>query len=149
MWFENLNNIEKGIFRTMNGNANELIAIGRIIKAGFPCSKVDVTNAKYDAIVDLGGENNLLRVQIKGIRKKWVLSFMGGFRSGKQFKKDMIKRDYKYTKTDCDIILAIDSETSQCYIIPIDDIAKWGKSINVKHIEKHRENWDLFIKLSP
>ncbi|WRF06031.1 hypothetical protein KVE59_01935 [Helicobacter pylori] len=52
-WVINLTGIDKGIFRTMNGNADELIAIGRVIKAGFPCSRVDVTNAKYDAIVDL------------------------------------------------------------------------------------------------
>ena len=32
-WPENLTGIESGIFRTMNGNANELIAVGRIIKA--------------------------------------------------------------------------------------------------------------------
>lgn len=60
------NRIDKGIFRTMNDNADELIAIGRVIKAGFPCSRVDVTNAKYDAIVDLGGKQKLLRIQIKG-----------------------------------------------------------------------------------
>lgn len=51
----------------MNGNANEMIAVGRVIKAGFPCSRVDVTNAKYDAIVDIGGHKKLLRIQIKGI----------------------------------------------------------------------------------
>ncbi|WP_232260674.1 hypothetical protein [Helicobacter pylori] len=65
-WVINLTGIDKGIFRTMNGNADELIAIGRVIKAGFPCSRVDVTNAKYDAIVDLGGKQKLLRIQIKG-----------------------------------------------------------------------------------
>jgi hypothetical protein len=46
----------------MNGNADEMIAVGRVIKAGFPCSRVDVTNAKYDAIVDLGGYQKLLRI---------------------------------------------------------------------------------------
>ena len=42
-----------------------MIAIGRILKAGFPCSRVDVTNAKYDAIIDIGGSKKLLRIQIK------------------------------------------------------------------------------------
>ena len=32
-WTINLTNKEKGIFRTMNGNSDELIAIGRVIKA--------------------------------------------------------------------------------------------------------------------
>lgn len=45
-WKTNLTSIEKGVFRTMNGNADEMIAIGRVIKAGFPCSRVDATNGK-------------------------------------------------------------------------------------------------------
>ncbi|GAA7252312.1 hypothetical protein HpCK38_00660 [Helicobacter pylori] len=82
-WVINLTGIDKGIFRTMNGNADELIAIGRVIKAGFPCSRVDVTNAKYDAIVDLGGKQKLLRIQIKGTGGD-TLNFTGGYRSGVQ-----------------------------------------------------------------
>jgi hypothetical protein len=60
-WVINLTNIDSGIFRTMNGNADEMIAIGRVIKAGFPCSRVDVTNAKYDAIVDIGGCQKIIK----------------------------------------------------------------------------------------
>ena len=64
-WTKNITELPNGIFRTINGNADELIAIGRITKAGFPCSRVDVTNSKHDAIIDLGN-GRLLRVQIKG-----------------------------------------------------------------------------------
>ncbi|GAA9151971.1 hypothetical protein HpHA181_01030 [Helicobacter pylori] len=81
----------------MNGNADELIAIGRVIKAGFPCSRVDVTNAKYDAIVDLGGKQKLLRIQIKGTGGD-TLNFTGGYRSGVQIDRNAPKRTYKYTK---------------------------------------------------
>jgi len=42
----NIINKDKGIFRTINGNSDEFIAIGRAIKAGFACSKVDIINAK-------------------------------------------------------------------------------------------------------
>lgn len=147
-WIENITNISVGIFRTMNGNANELIGVGRIIKAGFSCSRVDVTNAKYDAIVDLGGHKKLLRIQIKGIRQKGAFNFMGGFRSGKQFKKDMVKRDYKYSQDDCDILVGVDSETGDCYIIPVGDIKNWGKSKPVKQLDKYKENWSLFLDIA-
>ncbi len=106
-WVINLTGIDKGVFRTMNGNADELIAIGRVIKAGFPCSRVDVTNAKYDAIVDLGGKQKLLRIQIKGTGGD-TLNFTGGYRSGVQIDRNAPKRTYKYTKKDCDLILGID-----------------------------------------
>ena len=45
-WARNLTNTEDGVFRTINGNADELIGIGRTIKAGFACSRVDITNGK-------------------------------------------------------------------------------------------------------
>ena len=147
-WVENLTKIADGIFRTMNGNANELIGVGRIIKAGFSCSRVDVTNAKYDAVVDLGGQKKLLRIQIKGVRKGGSFSFIGGFRSGKQFKKDMEKRDYKYTIEDCDILVGVDSENGDCYIIPVQDITKWGRSKSVKQLVEYRENWNIFLEIA-
>ena len=150
-WTKNITNIEDGVFRSMNGNADEMIAIGRVIKAGFPCSKVDVTNAKYDAIVDLGGQKRLLRIQVKGTGTGSV-NFTGGYRSGKQFDKDALKnqenRTYKYTKDDCDLILAIDGNDGDCYIIPVEDIGQWGNSKSLSKLQKYKENWDLLIKLA-
>ena len=147
-WVENLTKIAAGIFRTMNGNANELIGVGRIIKAGFSCSRVDVTNARYDAVVDLGGQKKLLRIQIKGVREQGTLSFMGGFRSGKQFAKDMEKRDYKYTSDDCDILVGVNSANGDCYIIPVQDIEQWGTSKSVKSLEEYKEKWDVFLDIA-
>ena len=65
-WIRNITQIEDGIYRTIEGNADEIIAIGRIIKAGFSCSRVDLSNSRYDAIVQ-GNSNKLFRIQIKGI----------------------------------------------------------------------------------
>ncbi|GAA7237714.1 group I intron-associated PD-(D/E)XK endonuclease [Helicobacter pylori] len=146
-WVINLTGIDKGIFRTMNGNADELIAIGRVIKAGFPCSRVDVTNAKYDAIVDLGGKQKLLRIQIKGTGGD-TLNFTGGYRSGVQIDRNAPKRTYKYTKKDCDLILGIDTRTSECYIIPIADIQEWGNTKSLSQLQHYKENWQILIDLA-
>lgn len=148
-WTINLTNIEKGLFRTMNGNADEMVAIGRVIKAGFPCSRVDVTNAKYDAVVDLGGSQKLLRIQIKGT-SGGSLNFTGGSRSGQQIRKDPSapNRTYKYTKKDCDLIIGIHSENGDCYIIPIEDIGAWGNTKALSMLEHYKENWGLLITLA-
>ncbi len=144
-WSINLTNNQNGIFRTMNGNSDELIAIGRVIKAGFACSRVDVTNAKYDAIVDVSGkEPQLLRIQIKGTTSS-TLSFTGGERSGKQIDKKATSRKYKYTKKDCDIILGINSNNGDCYIIPIEDIQRWGETKSFTQLSEYKENWDIFL----
>ncbi len=144
-WARNLTNNDEGIFRTINGNADELIAIGRIIKAGFACSRVDITNAKYDAIVDLG-RGRLLRIQIKGVGENGLVSFTGGVRSGEQINRAVKSREYKYTKKDCDILMAIDSNNGDCYIIPIEDLEKWGKTKSLSKLQEYKENWNFLIK---
>ena len=147
-WTINITNKSQGIFRTMNGNSDEFIAIGRIIKAGFACSKVDITNAKYDAVIDISGQKTkLLRIQIKGT-KTGALSFQGGVRSGKQFDKKAKSRAYIYSKKDCDIILGVNSNNGDCYIIPVEDIQEWGISRPFSKLEKYKENWGYFLKLS-
>ncbi len=146
-WEINLTNIENGVFRSMNGNADEMIAIGRVIKAGFPCSRVDVTNAKYDAIVDIGGAKKLLRIQIKGTGGKSI-DFTGGGRSGKQINRESPSRVYKYTNKDCDLIIGIDTYNGDCYIIPIDDILSFGNSKSLSQLQQYRENWQSLIDMA-
>lgn len=145
-WTRNITGMEEGNYRTINGNANELIAIGRCIKAGFACSKVEVTNGRYDAVIDPGKQKRLLRVQIKGSGNGSV-TFTGGGRSGQQISRQAKSRVYKYTSEDCDLILAVDSNNGDCYIIPIDDIKKWGTSKAISKLQEYKENWDLLEKI--
>ena len=146
-WARNLTNTDDGIFRTINGNADELIGIGRTIKAGFACSRVDITNAKYDAIVDIG-DGILLRIQIKGVGKNGSVSFTGGTRSGKQIDRSAESREYKYTKDDCDILMAVDSTNGDCYIVPVEDLQKWGKTRSLSKLQEYKENWNILIKMA-
>lgn len=146
-WLINITDIEPGIFRTMNGNADEFIAVGRVIKAGFPCSRVDVTNAKYDAIVDIGGYQKLLRIQIKGTSNN-SLNFTGGTRSGQQISREAKTRKYKYTKNDCDLIIGIDSNNGDCYIIPVEDIENFGENKSLNKLQDYKENWNILINLA-
>ncbi len=145
-WVINLTNIDNGIFRTMNGNADEMIAIGRVIKAGFPCSRVDVTNAKYDVILDIGGCRKLLRIQIKGTGTDSI-GFTGGYRSGKQISREAPSRAYKYTEKDCDLTIGIDTNNGECYIIPA-DIEPWGNTRKLVHLQDYKENWNILIELA-
>ncbi|MCX6716988.1 MAG: group I intron-associated PD-(D/E)XK endonuclease [Candidatus Taylorbacteria bacterium] len=145
-WIKNITNMEGGLYRTINGNANELIAIGRCIKAGFACSKVEVTNGRYDAVIDPGKNKRLLRVQIKGAGNGSV-SFTGGGRSGQQISREAASRTYKYTSEDCDLILVVDSNNGDCYIIPISHIKDWGSSKSLSKLEIYKENWKLLEEI--
>lgn len=145
-WKKNVTGIDGGIFRTVNGNSDEMIDVGRCMKAGFPCSRVDVTNAKYDAVIDIGN-SKLLRVQIKGTSGGSV-SFVGGGRSGQQISRTIAQRTYKYTKNDIDLILAVDSRNGDCYIIPVEDISKWGNTKALSALQEYKENWDILMKIA-
>jgi hypothetical protein len=145
-WTKNITGIENGVFRSVNGNSDEMIGVGRCMKAGFPCSRVDVTNAKYDAIVDIGN-GKLLRVQIKGTSGASI-SFTGGGRSGQQINRAVASRTYKYTKDDIDLILAVDSTNGDCYIIPVEDISKWGNTKSLSKLKAYKENWDILKNLA-
>ncbi len=145
-WSKNITGIDNGIFRSVNGNSDEMIGVGRCMKAGFPCSRVDVTNAKYDAIVDIGN-GKLLRVQIKGTSGSSV-NFTGGGRSGQQINRDVPSRTYKYTKADIDLILVVDSTNGDCYVIPVEDLEQWGNSKALKQLQDYKENWDILRKMA-
>jgi len=145
-WPKNLTNINGGVFRSINGNSDEMIAVGRCMKAGFPCSRVDVTNGKYDAIIDIGN-NKLLRIQIKGTSGGSV-NFTGGGRSGQQISREVEQRTYKYTADHCDIILAIDGRNGDCYIIPIDVIQNMGNSKALNMLQEYKENWNLLKEMA-
>jgi len=145
-WQRNITGIEAGIFRSVNGNSDEMIGVGRCMKAGFPCSRVDVTNAKYDAIIDIGN-GKLLRVQIKGTSGGSV-SFTGGGRSGQQINREVASRTYKYTKNDIDLILAVDSRNGDCYIIPVEDIAQWGNVKALSKLQAYKENWAILNEMA-
>lgn len=145
-WAKNITNLEKGLFRTINGNSDELIAVGRCIKAGFACSMVEITNGRYDAVID-PGNGKLLRVQIKGTSGK-TLGFTGGGRSGQQISRQVAQRTYKYSPEDCDLILGIDSNTGECYVVPIGEVQKFGKSCSLKKLNSYKENWGLLRNLA-
>lgn len=145
IWARNLTNTPDGIFRTTNGNADELIGIGRTIKAGFACSRVDITNSKYDAIVDVGN-GILLRIQIKGVGENGNVNFTGGSRSGQQVNREVASRKYRYTKEDIDILMVVNSSNGDCYIIPVQDLAKWGETKSLATLDEYKENWDILVK---
>ncbi|MDP2684975.1 MAG: group I intron-associated PD-(D/E)XK endonuclease [bacterium] len=146
MWEKNLTGINDGIFRTINGNADEMIGVGRCMKAGFPCSRADVTNGRYDAIVDVGN-NKMLRVQIKGTSGGSV-EFKGGGRSGQQINRDVAQRTYTYGPDDCDLILVVDGRNGDCYIIPIQDIQEMGGSRSLNKLQQYKENWNLLREMA-
>jgi hypothetical protein len=143
-WPTNITNLNSGVYSTLKGNADEMIGVGRCIKAGFQCSRVDITNGSYDAIIDSG---KLLRIQIKGTDKRGSFSLTGGSRSGQQISREVAQKTYKYTREHCDLLLIVDSTNGDCYILPIDDTQAWGKRKSISKVQEYKENWNLLFSI--
>lgn len=139
LFIRNLVGVEDGIYRSMEGNADEMIVVGKLIKMGFNCSRVDVTSSKYDAVIDKKGK--LLRIQIKGTNTN-NLDLTSGARSGQQINRQAQSRVRKLTKNDCDILLGVLKESAICYVIPAIDLEKFGNNVNLKNLAQYKEKWD-------
>ena len=100
-------------------------------------------------LVDLGGSQKLLRIQIKGTGGDSI-NFTGGGRSGQQIRKDKDapNKTYKYTEKDCDLIIGIDTNNGDCYIIPIQDIEPWGNSRSLSKLQDYKEKWSILIDIA-
>lgn len=127
-WAYNHAGINKDIFNLNDGSANEFLAIGRTIKAGFPCFKTGIKGLKYDAVIQVVKTNKFLRAQIIG-------ASTGKISLG------------KYTKQDCDLVLAFDGTQGDCYLIPIDDLGDLPGSTSFEKLSNYKENWDLLLEL--
>jgi hypothetical protein len=139
LFTRNLVGLEQGLYRTMEGNADEMIVVGKLIKMGFNCSRVDVTNSKYDAVIDKDGK--LLRVQIKGTGGN-TLDLTSGARSGQQISRDAPSRQRKLTSKDCDILIGVLKDSAICYVIPALDLTKFGNTVSLNELQEYKENWN-------
>ncbi len=137
-FIRNSQNIERGKYMTMEGNADEMIVVGKLIKMGFNCSRVDVTNSKYDSVIDKNGK--LLRIQIKGTSTN-SLSLICDWRSGTQIARGTTHAK-KVNKDDCDIFIGVSKDNARCYVIPAKDLTKFGNSVALSALIDYEEKWD-------
>lgn len=145
-FISNINSVNTGIMTANAGDSAEFIFVARAILAGFNCSSVDVRSSRYDAIIDYN--NNLLRVQIKGISTGNSISFKDRDRGGQGIDhKHTTNIGQRITSKDCDIYVAVDRQVGICYIIPMswaDALSdKEYKTVNLKKIDDFKENWNI------
>jgi len=144
----NLTKMNESRFAATLGDAHEHIVLGLLVRAGFEVGKVDVSSTPYDLIV--GGytnekmtEKKFLRVQVKTIRNS--LTLKGGARAGtdRTYKSDV--KTYKYTTEHNDIMIGIDKENLDLYIVPTVITEKFNSSVSKIKLKYFKNNWDIFL----
>lgn len=122
------------------------------MKLGFEVSVSSVKGLPYDLLIRVRkysqrDEWRWIRGQVKTVRKS--VSFIGGSRGGKdRFYRSGVKT-YKYTTTHNDLIIAIDKNTMDLYLIPTMFLDLWGKSKSIGKLLILKNNWDILLNWNP
>lgn len=148
MWEKNITKQSGGIYRSLNGAADENIFIGKATKAGFHLFFKVWRDMPYDAVLD--HEGILFRVEVKGAsaNNKGIIKFdvTRGGRSGAQINKSAPSRKRLIERADCDFVVGVNSDNGDCYIIPTDFIEIVGiKNLSTKTLDVFKEKWQLFF----
>ena len=144
MWNRNITGLDaKGTFRSLNGAADENVFIGKASKAGFFCFFKVWRDMPYDAVLDY--EHILYRVEVKG-SSSGTYNLTRGGRSGAQINRHAENRTRRIERSDCDVVVCVDSHNGDCYILPVDilDITN-RKNFGTRALEPFKEKWQLFI----
>ena len=147
MWEKNITKQSDGIYRSLNGAADENVFIGKATKAGFYLFFKVWRDMPYDAVLDHGGI--LFRVEVKGasVNAKGRTQFdvTRGGRSGAQIDRSAPSRTRLIERVDCDFVVGVNSDNGDCYIIPTDYIEIVGrKNLSTKTVAAFKEQWKLF-----
>lgn len=145
----NVTGKEKGAFAADLGISNEFLVTGILLRLGFDVGVMQVTRTPFDlwlyAFEKPKGLKIALRVQIKTISKGDSIKLGGGARGGidREYKSGV--KEYKYTTEHNDLIIGVDRNTFDLYLVPTSFIVKWGKSKSVRGLALLKNNWDLLM----
>ena len=140
----NITGLDKeGTYRSLSGAASENIFIGRASAAGFFCFFKVWRDMPYDAILDYKG--TLYRVEVKGSAGSSFDISRGG-RSGQQIDRTADNRKRPINRNDCDFVACVDTNTNDCYIVPVDFIEiVGGTNFSKICLAQFKEKWELFM----
>lgn len=142
---KNISNMDEGSFRSILVAAAENLFFGRAQIAGFPCLSKEWHDMECDGAVLSG--NALYRVEIKGSSTD-TFKVTHGQRGGVQINKE-IDKERTLSVEDCDFTVGVDTCNGDCYIVPIDIVAIYGRdNLSKSAIGTFREKWQLCFFLA-
>jgi len=145
----NITGLHPAKHASLLGDAHEMIVAGILIRLGFEVGLMGTKGGSYDLWIigfkEPHGEIKPLRAQVKTISGSSI-RFTGGTRGG--INRHYIRpspKEYKYTEKDNDLIIGVQLDTLDLYLVPTRFISKWGKSRSVKKLQPLRNNWDILL----
>jgi hypothetical protein len=137
----------EGRFEALLGDAHQFIVAGILIRLGFTVSLVALKGEPFDLIIYAyekpNGREIPLRCQVRASHKS--VKFTAGTRGGvdRIYKPDVKK--YKYTTEHNDLIIGVNIDTLDLYMIPTKFIANWGESRAFSKLRPLKNNWNILL----
>ena len=137
----------KGKFEAVLGDAHQFIVAGILMRLGFNVSLVALKGEPFDLVVFAyekpQGKEIPLRCQVRASHKS--VKFTAGTRGGVDcIYKPNVKK-YKYTTEHNDLIIGVDIETLDLYLVPTRFIADWGESRAFSKLQPLKNNWNILL----
>lgn len=90
-------------------------------------------------------KGTLYRIEVKGSAGNSFDISRGG-RSGQQIDRSAGSRKRPINRNDCDFVVCIDTNTNDCYIVPVDFIEiVGGTNFSKTCLVQFKEKWELFM----
>lgn len=152
-WVKEINivRMEKGLFSSILGEAHQHIVAGVLLWLGFFIAAAPIRTGAYDLILiaytdreKSPKETRLLRVQCKTVKEN--LRLIGGVRAG--IDRDYLRpspKEYKYTEEHNDLIIGVDMDTLDLYVVPTRFLNLWGKSVSKRRIQLLKNNFNILL----
>lgn len=145
----NITGLNLGKFASLLGEAHEYLVAGILIRMGFVVSVHTSRGGSYDLIIE-GYQDfdkrkkrvKLLRAQVKTTNG---IKLGGGARGGIDREYIPGVKTYKYTEEHSDLIIGVDRDTLDLYIIPTRFVSRWGESVSKKKVQPLKNNTDILL----
>lgn len=145
----NITEKDPSAFAALLGDAHEFIVTGILIRLGFDVGTMQVKGVAYDlwllAYEEPNGNKVSLRVQIKTISEGGSIKLGGGSRGGVDRVYIPKVKQYKYTTEHNDLIIGVDKNNFDLFLVPTCFVKKWGKSRSVGKLQALKNNWDILL----
>lgn len=137
----------KGKFEAVLGDAHQLIIAGILMRLGFKVGILALKGEPWDLVVSAferpRGKEILLRCQTRASKRS--VKFTAGTRGGiNRIYKPEVKK-YKFTEEHNDLIIGMDINTLDLYLIPTKFLAHWGGSRAFSELQPLKNNWDILL----
>ncbi|MFQ5885563.1 MAG: hypothetical protein ACE5IO_10750 [Thermoplasmata archaeon] len=145
----NITGREQAAFNADLGAANEFLVTGILIRLGFDVGVMQIDRLPYDlwlrAFEAPNGAERSLRVEVKTVSQSGSLKLFAGTRGGRDRITIPGVTEYEYTLDHNDLIIGVEKETFDLYLVPTCFAEQWGRTKSVRLLQPLKNNWDLLL----